>query len=269
MTSAQRTILVWYSIPLVVWLIRHLVLEYARSHGAEMASLLPELRCETFWEKVVQPLAGVVLIQAFPLPWCNDSKRPRSAFANGQYILIHRDAYRAAGGHEAVRDRFVEDIYLARRVKALGRSSRTAIAHGIGSTRMYTSLGQITRGWSRILFDAVGRNPWILFWFGLDPLLFSQSAHVALAVALALLALGGPSVAPFAWALLGLSVLHHILAYTCLARLYRLSVPRTRHVVWYPLAGLVLDVILFRAIRMCLTGRVTWRGTAYAEAPRS
>ncbi len=84
------------------------------------------------------------------------------AFANGQYILIHRDAYTQAGGHEAVRDKFVEDIYLARRVKAVGLSSRTAIAHGIGSTRMYTSLPQIIRGWSRILYDALGRNPWLL-----------------------------------------------------------------------------------------------------------
>jgi len=243
-----------------------IVLEYARAHGAEMASLLPELRCETFWESVVQPLAGIVLIQSYPLFWCNDPKWPKMAFANGQYILIHRDAYHQAGGHEAVRDKFVEDIYLAKRVKAVGLSSRTAIAHGIGSTRMYTSLPQITRGWSRILYDALGRNPWLLGWQVLDPLLFSQSAHVAFVAAVVMLLLGTPA-GPFAWTLLGLSIIHHILAYTCLYRLYILSVPRTRHVAWYPLAGLVVDVILYRAIRMCWTGQVTWRGTAYAEKP--
>ena len=242
-----------------------IVLEYARSHGAQMASLLPELRCETFWESVVQPLAGVVLIQNYPLFWCNDPKR-KLAFANGQYILIQRAAYIQAGGHEAVRDKFVEDIYMASRVKAVGLSSRTAIAHGIGSTRMYTSLPQITRGWSRILYDALGRNPWLLGWQALDPLLFSQTAHVALVAALVMLAIGAPA-GPFAAILLGLSIMHHILAYTCLYRLYVLSVPRTRHVVWYPLAGLVLDVIMYRAVRMCWTGQVTWRGTAYAEKP--
>ncbi len=242
-----------------------IVLEYARSRDAQMASLLPELRCETFWEKVVQPLAGIVLIQSFPLFWCNDPKS-KLAFANGQYILIHRDAYAKAGGHEAVRDKFVEDIYLAKRVKSVGLSSRTAIAHGIGSTRMYTSLPQILRGWSRILWDALGRNPWRLLWQVLDPILFSQSGHVAFVAALVMLASGRPT-GPFAWTLLALSVAHHLLAYTCLRRLYVLSVPRTRHVVWYPVAGVVLDVILYRAIRMCLTGRVTWRGTAYGEKP--
>jgi GT2 family glycosyltransferase len=242
-----------------------IVLEYARSHDAALASLLPEMRCESFWESVAQPLLGVVLVQSYPLFWANDPKR-KLAFANGQYILIRRDAYLAAGGHEGVRDKFVEDIYLARAVKSLGLSARTAIAHGIGSTRMYTSLPQLVRGWSRILYDALGRNPWRLLMQGLDPLVFSQTAHVALVAALVMLAIGRPP-GPFAAWLLGLSVAHHLLAYTCLWRLYVLTVPQTRHVAWYPLAGLVLDLILIRAIRMCWTGHVTWRGTAYQEAP--
>ena len=241
-----------------------IVLEYARSHDAALASLLPEMRCESFWESVAQPLLGIVLIQSYPLFWANDPEK-KLAFANGQYILIRRDAYVLAGGHEGVRDKFVEDIYLARAVKGAGLSARTAIAHGIGSTRMYTSLPQFVRGWSRILYDALGRNPWRLLAQGLDPLFFSQTAHVALIAALVMLALGRPS-GPFPPWLLALSIAHHLLAYTCLRRLYVLSVPRTKHVAWYPLAGLVLDVILFRAIRMCLTGNVTWRGTAYQES---
>ena len=240
-----------------------IVLEYARSHDASLASLLPEMRCESFWESVAQPLLGIVLIQSYPLFWANDPTK-KLAFANGQYILIRRDAYQLAGGHEGVRDKFVEDIYLARAVKGVGLSSRTAIAHGIGSTRMYTSLPQFIRGWSRILYDALGRNPWKLLLQGLDPLFFSQTAHVALVASLVMLALGRPPGA-FPWWLLALSVAHHVLAYTCLKRLYVLTVPQTSHVAWYPLAGLVLDVILFRAIRMCLTGKVTWRGTAYSE----
>ena len=239
-----------------------IVLEYARGHDAALASLLPEMRCESFWERVTQPLLGIVLVQSFPLFWVNDPKH-KLAFANGQYILIRRDAYDAAGGHEAVRDKFVEDIYLARNVKRAGFPIRTAIAPEIGSTRMYTSLPQLVRGWARILYDALGRNPWRLLGKGLDPLFFSQTAHVALVVALVLLTLGRRD--PFTWWLLGLSVAHHAFAVAVLQKLYVLSVPRPLTVQWYPLAGLVLDVILFRAIRMCWTGQVTWRGTAYTE----
>lgn len=240
-----------------------IVMEYARANDAALASLLPEMRCETFWESVVQPLAGVVLIQSFPLFWVNDDRK-NLAFANGQYILIQREAYESVGGHHAVRDRFVEDIGLAERVKRLGLPIRVAVAQGIGSTRMYASLDQLVRGWSRILYDALGRNPWRLLAKVVDPLVFSQSGHVALAIALSLLLFTGPGA--FAWALLGLSVAHHVLSYTVLRRLYLLSVPDSRHVGWFPLANLVMDWVLFRAIRMCLTGRVTWRGTAYGPA---
>lgn len=237
-----------------------IVLEYARRNDAALASLLPEMRCESFWEEVVQPLAGIVLMQSYPLPWVNDDRSPL-AFANGQYILVSREAYEAAGGHRAVRDRFVEDIRLADRVKRLGFPIRVAIAQGIGSTRMYTSLGALVRGWSRILYDALGRSPWRLTGRLLDPIVFSQSGHVALVASLFLLARG--QAGPFALALLAMSLAHHAMAHLVLRRLYRISIPRGRTVAWYPLANLVIAWILLRSIRMCLTGRVTWRGTAY------
>ncbi len=66
-----------------------ILMEYGRSQGAVLVSLLPELKCETFWEKVVQPLAAITLMQSFPLHVVNND-RSRLAFANGQYILIAR-----------------------------------------------------------------------------------------------------------------------------------------------------------------------------------
>ncbi len=241
-----------------------IVMEYARGHNAAMASLIPELRCETFWENVVQPLAGIVLMQSFPLFWVNDDRNPL-AFANGQYILIRRDAYDAAGGHEAVRGRFVEDIAMAECVKRLRLPIRVAVAHGIGSTRMYASLDQLIRGWSRILYDALGRSPWRLAGRILDPLIFSQSGHLALLASLWMLLSGRTD--PFPKWLLGMSVVHHVLSHTVLRRVYRLSVPGTRYTGWFPLANLVMDWVLCRSLMMCLTGRVTWRGTAYGPSP--
>jgi hypothetical protein len=240
-----------------------IVMEYARSQNAALASLIPELRCETFWERVIQPLAAVVLIQSFPLFRVNND-RSRAAFANGQYILVRRDAYRAAGGHHAVRDRFVEDIGMAGCVKRLGLPIRVAVAHGIGSTRMYASLGQLVRGWSRILYDALGRSPWRLMAKILDPLVFSQSGHVALFAALLMLAAGRSD--PFVSWLLVLSLAQHAVSFVVLRRLYRLSVPESRYAFTFPLANLVMDWVLVRSLLMCLTGRVTWRGTAYGPA---
>ncbi len=241
------------------------LMEYARSQGASLVSLLPELRCETFWEKVVQPLAGIALMQSFPLNVVNDD-RSRLAFANGQYILIDRPAYLAAGGHEAVRDRFVEDIALARQVKGLGLPIRVALAQGLVTCRMYSSLAQLVRGWSRILYDALDRKAWRLSLNLLDGLVISQAAHVAFVAGLALWLCGA---SPLANWLVGLSVVHHVWMYLVFRRVYQMSVPGSRYVAWYPLANFIVDVILLQAIGMCFTGRVTWRGTHYTSANAS
>ena len=117
----------------------------------------------------------------------NNDRSPL-AFANGQYILIERTAYDAAGGHRAVRDRFVEDIALAQHVKALGLPIRVALARGIVSCRMYSSLRQLVVGWSRIFYDALDRKPWRLGLKLLDPIIFCQTGHLALVLSLVLLA---------------------------------------------------------------------------------
>jgi glycosyltransferase involved in cell wall biosynthesis len=240
-----------------------ILMEYARRQDASLVSLLPELRCETFWEHVVQPLGGIVLMQSFPLQRVHSQRSPL-AFANGQYILIRRTAYDAAGGHEAVRDRFVEDIALARRVKALGLPIRVALVRGIVRCRMYSSLGQLVRGWSRILYDALDRRAIRLVSRLLDVLVFCQIGHAALLAGLLLMALGQDR--SFAASLMGLSILHHFWMYFVFRLVYNTSVPNSGHVAWFPLGNVVIDVILLRSIRMCLTGRVQWRGTEYGVA---
>jgi chlorobactene glucosyltransferase len=243
-----------------------IMMEFARAHGAALVSLLPELRCETFWERVMQPLAAITLMQSFPLDAVNSVHSPL-AFANGQYILINRTAYDAAGGHREVRDRFVEDIAIAQRVKALGLPIRVALARGIVSCRMYSSLKQLVVGWSRIYYDALERKPVRLALKLLDPIVFCQTGHLALAVSLVWLALdpGGK----FARLLLCLGLVHHVLMFLVFLRVYRTSLPSSWWAVWYPVANLIADLILFRSLRMCFTGQVTWRGTDYGIASAS
>lgn len=239
-----------------------ILMEYARAEDASLVSLLPDLRCESFWEQVAQPLAGVTLMQSFPLHVVNND-RSRVAFANGQYILIERPAYLASGGHEAVRDRFVEDIALAHEVKKLGLRIRVTLANGLVSCRMYSSLAQLVRGWSRIIYDALDRKAWRVSLRLLDGLVFSQTGHAALAAGLVL---GAAGVWPLAGWLIGLSVLHHFWMYVVFRRVYRWSVPGSRYAAWFPLANLIVDLVLIKAIRMCFTGQVTWRGTHYQSA---
>jgi hypothetical protein len=74
-----------------------------------------------------------------------------AAAANGQYILISRDAYEAVGGHGAVAGSLLEDVELARAVKQSGRKIFFRNATWEVRTRMYRTTTQLIEGWTKNL----------------------------------------------------------------------------------------------------------------------
>jgi chlorobactene glucosyltransferase len=131
---------------------------FAEAHGLALLSLASRQVTSTFWERVVQPVVFGLLDQWFPLARVNDPAEPLAA-ANGIFILAARDAYEAAGGHRAVAAEVLEDVALARNVKAGG--GRIAFVDGadLVAARMYTGLGAIRRGWVKSLYRLTGRRP--------------------------------------------------------------------------------------------------------------
>jgi chlorobactene glucosyltransferase len=126
-------------------------LREALDHQADFFSLIPHLEAFNFWERLLQPtVAG--LIAMFNRPGrINDPDRP-DVFANGQYILMHHEAYRSVGGHESVAGKVLEDVELARVTKALGLWVRLAVGVELFRTRMYPDLRSLLRGWAKNLF---------------------------------------------------------------------------------------------------------------------
>jgi hypothetical protein len=84
----------------------------------------------------------------------------RAAAANGQYILVTREAYDAVGGHAAISGELLEDVALARAVKSSGRRIFFRYGGDAVRTRMYRSFSQLREGWTKnlaILFPSPGR----------------------------------------------------------------------------------------------------------------
>jgi hypothetical protein len=50
-----------------------------------------------------------------------------------------------------------------------------------------------------------------------------------------------------------------------LARMYQWSGNSRRNAFYFPLAGGLLCYIFLRALKMCITKKVEWRGTAYSH----
>jgi hypothetical protein len=130
----------------------------ARENKAEMLSYSPEQIAVTFWEMAILPSVFAELARQYPPSKVSDPASPIAA-ANGQYILIRRAAYEAIGGHAAVAGEILEDVALAKHVKAAGRKIRFRYAADAVRTRMYRNLAQLREGWTKnlsLLFPSPG-----------------------------------------------------------------------------------------------------------------
>ena len=133
------------------------LLEIAEQRGADLLSVSPGQETRTWWEKSVIPLVYVKLAGLYRFEEVSDPNSPAAA-ANGQFLLIRRDTYQRVGGHEAVRALILEDVELARRVKAAG--GRLVFLPGAAwvRTRMYATFQEMWRGWTKNLYLLYGEN---------------------------------------------------------------------------------------------------------------
>ncbi|MGB8839255.1 MAG: glycosyltransferase, partial [Candidatus Acidiferrales bacterium] len=81
------------------------------------------------------------------------------AAANGQFLMVLRDAYEQIGGHTAIAGEILEDVALARRMKQSGYGIYFTAPMGIVRTRMYRSFAAMWQGWTKNLYPLIGGNP--------------------------------------------------------------------------------------------------------------
>lgn len=135
-----------------------LALGAAREQQADVVSLVPDLRCEGFWERLLIPIQYFVIFAFLPTPLIRQTSLPWFAAANGAFLFLTRETYFAVDGHRAVRQQLAEDVKFAQYVKRQGKS----LWYGDGSrayaVRMYHGLDEIWRGFSKNLFPAFSKN---------------------------------------------------------------------------------------------------------------
>jgi len=122
----------------------------AEEHNVALLSYSPEQEVRGFWEKAVMAVIFADLARTYPPAKVNDPASPVSA-ANGQYLLISREAYDAVGGHAAIANNLLEDVAMARLVKSSGRKIFFRYGGDAVRTRMYRSFAQLREGWTKNL----------------------------------------------------------------------------------------------------------------------
>ena len=224
----------------------------ANEHCADLLSYSPEQEVHGFWEKTVMPVIFAELARTYRPSEVSDPRSPAAA-ANGQYLLITRSAYDAVGGHAAVATSLLEDVALARLVKASGRKIFFRFAGDALRTRMYRTLAQLIEGWTKnlvLLFPYPGRLALLRF---LD--------FAVLVV--------GYGAAISAWRTGATRVAFAAATTTSLFMLFLLRRIRQAHFSWDAnvLALLGLPFFSFLLLRSKLfhkRGRVFWKGRTYA-----
>jgi hypothetical protein len=97
---------------------------------------------------MVQPIMASLLGLGFPIEAANDPASP-VAFAAGPFMLFRRSVYTAIGGHRALAGEVVEDLALARRIKAGGHRLRYLLGLDAAELRMYEDFAALWEGWTK------------------------------------------------------------------------------------------------------------------------
>jgi cellulose synthase/poly-beta-1,6-N-acetylglucosamine synthase-like glycosyltransferase len=130
-------------------------LEIAERTGSRLVSFSPEQQLETWYEKSLIPYVYCRLSARFNYAEVNDPQKSTAA-ANGQFLLIRRDAYAEVGGHSSVAGEVLEDVALARRVKSAGYRIWFGSGRGVVWVRMYRSFRGMWQGWRKNLYVLMG-----------------------------------------------------------------------------------------------------------------
>lgn len=148
----------------------------AEAEALDLVSLMVQLRCQSFWEKLLIPAFVFFFQLLYPFGWVNNPSKKTAAAAGG-CALIRFSALERINGLQMIRHALIDDCALGAAIKAggpiwLGLSTTTR------SLRPYPTLRSIWAMVTRSAYTQLNYSPWLLvgtvlgmMWVYLAPLL--------------------------------------------------------------------------------------------------
>jgi cellulose synthase/poly-beta-1,6-N-acetylglucosamine synthase-like glycosyltransferase len=229
----------------------------AVDHDAVLVSYSPEQEMETFWERALIPVVFCRLAAKFSYARVNNPRHSEAA-ANGQFLMVLRDAYEAVGGHRAIGSEILEDVALARRIKQQGYGIYFTAPIGVVRARMYRSLASMWEGWTKNLYLLAGGTPRAALLELAESLPWLELGIIALPLILFRTQFAA---APLLWLvffLMGMAGLHMPYAITLYRNLYS-----TSHVKYYVPGICLYGAALIASWWKHTHGTILWKGRAY------
>jgi hopene-associated glycosyltransferase HpnB len=163
----------------------------ARTGGFDLVSLMARLRVESVAERLVVPAFVYFFAQLYPFRRIGRSGA-RTAAAAGGCVLLRTEAAARARVPDSIRHAVIDDVALARAVKAAGGRIWLGLADRVDSVRPYPRLYDLWRMVSRSAYAQLRHQPLLLLGTVLGLALVYLVPPLAL---LGGLALGSPAAA--------------------------------------------------------------------------
>ncbi|MFN2202970.1 MAG: glycosyltransferase [Caldilineaceae bacterium] len=219
---------------------------------ADLLSAIPREEVVTWMERLVVPVIPWSIYSLLPVGLAHRFRSPWLSAAIGQFMLFRRSAYFQIGGHNSVRACFVDDLALARRVKAAGLRWRLVDGVSQVSCRMYQNHRDVVRGVSRTLYSVFEKRLALhVFAWGWLTIVFVEPPTVLAAW------LVGAAVPPrsvyvaSATAVISLGI--WIWSY------HRLGIP-LKLALAYPISIALVALFAVRSALVTMSGKVSWKG---------
>ena len=121
-----------------------------------LLSGFPRQLTETWMEWLELPLIHFVLLGFLPMHKMRRTTRPAYAAGCGQFLLVERRSYFAAGGHAAIRETMHDGLRLPRLLRAHGFRTDLADLTALATCRMYTSAAGVWSGLAKNAVEGLG-----------------------------------------------------------------------------------------------------------------
>jgi len=135
------------------------LVQHMQRTQADLFTVWPTQHTVTGWERLTVSLMALVILGYLPVIGTHYVPFGIFGAANGQCMAWRRHAYKQVGGHATVSDNVLEDVTLARMVKAAGLRLRMTDGNRQVSCRMYTDWPSVRDGYAKNILAGYGSVP--------------------------------------------------------------------------------------------------------------
>ncbi|MBO9128687.1 glycosyltransferase [Bacillus sp. 165] len=129
-----------------------------QKRGAKLLTGFPHFPVTPWLAKLLVPMQHFIVYFHLPIMLANYTSRIHTTAAHGAFMLFERNAYFSIEGHKSVKSSLVEDVHIARKMKANGHHVILANITSHVSCYMYETNKEVWSGFTKNIFIGLGRS---------------------------------------------------------------------------------------------------------------